>query len=250
MMKTQQILLIPVFCLLTTFLTCCTPKPATQHAADPHDHGSEAAGASFQEGKGIALLDETKQAIGLELAEVTEQALQPSLNLTAQVYRAATESSRIYGQEQTGYAYATALVSPEAGAQLQPGQKFALGTVWKVDQTQLPVLGQVEVLLALPNAEKNLAVGAFIEVKIPLGTASQKVVSIPRTAVLQTATGTFAFVKNAGFLLRTEIKTGAENQEIVEVTEGLYEGDTIAVKPVEALYLIELRSTKGGGHCH
>jgi hypothetical protein len=246
-----RFLITASFYLLASFLLIsCGNKPETQSAADPHDHGSEAAGASFQEGKGIALMEETKQAIGLELAEVAEQTLQPSITLTAQVYRLASETSRRYGQERTGFAYGTTLVSPETAAQLQPGQKFAMGTVWKVDRTQLPVLGQVEVLLELANPDHSLAVGAFIEVQIPLGTASQKVVSIPRSAVLQTSIGTFAFVENAGFLLRTEIKTGAENQEFIAITDGLYEGDTIAVKPVEALYLIELRSTKGGGHCH
>jgi hypothetical protein len=41
-----------------------------------------------------------------------------------------------------------------------------------------------------------------------------------------------------------------ETPDRVEVSGGLYEGDTIAVRPAERLYLIELRATKGGGHSH
>jgi hypothetical protein len=30
----------------------------------------------------------------------------------------------------------------------------------------------------------------------------------------------------------------------------LLEGDTVVTRPVQTLYLIELRATKGGGHSH
>ena len=36
----------------------------------------------------------------------------------------------------------------------------------------------------------------------------------------------------------------------VEITDGLLAGDQVVTKPVETLWLIELRATKGGGHSH
>jgi hypothetical protein len=225
------------------------------------DHGAEAAGATYQEGKGIGLSEETRKSLGLELMEVGEREMWPSQTLTAQVYRSAAEASRTYGREREGNAYATALISKELATQFKPGQKLTFfskdvadashdGLIWKIDMAQVSVLGKAEALLELPDPDRSLAVGTFIEAQVPIGTTPQKWVSIPRSAVLETSTGSYAFVQNGSFLLRTEIKTGALTHEYIEITDGLYEGDTIAVKPVETLYLIELRATKGGGHCH
>lgn len=238
---------------------------------DGHDHGHsdgkeegqgmEAGGAIYREGRGIELPEETRKSIGLELVEVGEREVWPHQTLTAQVYRSAAETSRTHGREREGNAYATALVSKEQAGLLKPGQKLTFrcregedsahdGVVWKIDTAQLPVLGKAEALLELPDGDRSLAVGAFIEASVPIGGSPQKGVGIPHSAILETSTGKYAFVQNGDSLLRTEIKTGAGNGEYVEVVEGLYEGDTIAVKPVETLYLIELRATKGGGHCH
>ena len=110
-------------------LAACGPKQP-EHSADDghghgegdhHDHGEEAAGARYAEGKGIALLDETKKAIGLELAEAEEREIAPIVPLEAQVYRAANEPSRP-GGEQSGSAYATALVSPALADNLKGGE--------------------------------------------------------------------------------------------------------------------------------
>jgi multidrug efflux pump subunit AcrA (membrane-fusion protein) len=49
---------------------------------------------------------------------------------------------------------------------------------------------------------------------------------------------------------RTAVKTGAEADGLVEITDGLLEGDSVVTKPVESLYLVELRAVKGGGHSH
>lgn len=267
----HRLILTTGFCILTTLLfTNCGRKenagvvsqnPEEEGKGGHDDHGSEAAGATYQEGKGIALLEETKKSLGLELADVGEQSVWPKVSLTAQVYRAASEASRTYGHERQGNAYATALVSQEMAVQLKPGQKFTFvcknsadanheGVVLKIDQAQVAILGKAEALLELPDPDQSLTVGAFVEAGVPIGSAPQKMLGIPHSALLETSTGTYAFVQNGGFLLRTEIKTGARNNDTIEVTEGLYEGDTIAVKPVEALYLIELRATKGGGHSH
>lgn len=224
------------------------------------DHDDDSAGATYQEGKGIGLSEETQKSLGLELAEVSEQELTPTRSLMAQIYRAAAESPRLHGKERTGNAYATALVPMELKEKFASGKKLSFmpknktdspreGSVWKIDSTQTALLGKVEVLLELPDREHALAVGDFVEAQIPLDD-KRKTLVIPRSALLETSTGRYAFVRNGDFLLRTEVKAGTQTDDSIEITEGLYEGDTIVVKPVEALYLIELRATKGGGHSH
>jgi multidrug efflux pump subunit AcrA (membrane-fusion protein) len=73
---------------------------------------------------------------------------------------------------------------------------------------------------------------------------------VPGSAVLETVYGPFVYVANGRALLRTAVRLGARRGGDVEITDGLYGGDQVAVRPVETLYLIELRATKGGGHSH
>ncbi len=264
---------VGIFSILFLFLSACHQRSEEKekHAsheeekkpeqADGHDHGSEAVGASYEEGKGITLLDETKKSLGLEIIEVMENPLQPMIHLNGQIYRIASESSKIYGQEKQGNAYATALISEEQARELKGGQKISVllknekiqrveGGVLKIDLTQVASLGKAEALLELPDPDQRWSLGSFIEIEVPLGTGPRPLLSIPHSAVLETSTGKYVFVQNGDFLLRTEIRTGLQSEALIEIVEGLYEGDAIVVKPVEALYMIELRSTKGGGHCH
>lgn len=236
-------------------ITGCGSKE-THEQQKPHtDHnGEEGQGATYVEGKGISLHEQTRTSIGLELLEVSEKSIISVTLITAQVYRSATEPTRKYSGEKTGIAYATGLVSEQIAAQLHEGQEFIFhtgrsGTVWKINRNQSDILGKVEVLLSLPDPEGTLAIGTFVEAKISSGGNHQEVISIPQSALLETATGTFVFAQNGEALLRTAVETGQSNGTQIEIISGLYEGDVIA-KPVETLYMIELRATKGGGHCH
>jgi multidrug efflux pump subunit AcrA (membrane-fusion protein) len=76
------------------------------------------------------------------------------------------------------------------------------------------------------------------------------VLAVPRSALLDAATGTFVYVVNGDHYLRTPVKTEARSADFVEITDGLYAGDVVVVSPVEQLWLAELRLTKGGGHSH
>ncbi|MCI0666370.1 MAG: hypothetical protein L0220_35425, partial [Acidobacteria bacterium] len=205
----------------------------------------------------IMLLDETKKALGLEFAEAQERELAPVVSLEAQVYRSAAEPSRP-GGEQTGFAYATALVNPTLVERLENGESAVLKThdaaykavVWRIDPIAKDALNSVEVILQIPDPENALKVGEFVSGSVTQSGAVSMVITVPQSAVLETAAGKFAFVQNGDYLLRTPITTGAESADYVEITDGLYAGDVVAVKPVETLYLIELRATKGGGHGH
>jgi multidrug efflux pump subunit AcrA (membrane-fusion protein) len=253
---------------LSLDIPACGAKPSEHSATDGpareendqhggHHHGDEAAGARYVEGKGISLLDETKKAIGLELSEAGDRKLAPLVTLEAQVYRAATEPSRP-GGEQTGSAYATAFVDPPVAEKLKGGESATLeahetsyeARVWRIDPVSKEALNNVEVILEIPDPGNTLHLGKFVSGSLIESGAEQTVLTIPRSAVLETATGKFAFVENGDYLLRTAVTTGVENGDYAEITDGIYAGDIVASKPVETLYLIELRATKGGGHSH
>ena len=110
-------------------------------------------------------------------------------------------------------------------------------------------LGEVEIVVGVFNAGSVLKEGAFVPARIALP-AKEGTPSIPKSSLLRTAEGTFAYVVNGDAYLRTPVKLGAEGEEWIEVADGLLAGDEVVTKPVETLWLIELRATKGGGHSH
>ncbi len=221
------------------------------------DHDGEAEGARFVEGKGIDLLEETSKAIGLELEEAHERKLTAKIRIEARIYRTAGEPARP-AAEQPEFAYATAYVNSAAAEQLKPGDSAVLkigdsefpARLWRVDTSSNAAIGSSEAILEIPDPKKLLRVGDFASGSVTLSGGTSEIIAIPRSAVLETIAGTFVFVRNGDYLLRTPVTTGAGNDGHIEITDGLYAGDIVANNPVETLYLIELRATKGGGHCH
>jgi len=225
---------------------------------DGHGHKEEEPGASFKEGKGIKLSDEATKALEVTVAEVASRQLNPSVKITAQVYRTSKEIGG--SSERSGFAYASAFVDGHVAKLLKVGEAIKVSipgaaseiaaTLKTVDSSLVTSTDKAEVIAEIPDSSNQLTMGEFITVILPESATSQEVVAVPFSAVLDTAAGKFVYVQNGDFLLRTPVKTGPATDDFIEITEGLYEGDTIAVTGAESLYLIELRSTKGGGHSH
>ena len=158
-----------------------------------HDRGEEASGARYAEGKGITLLDETKEAMGLEVAEAEERKLAPVVPLEAQVYRAADEPSRP-GGERSGSAYATAFVNPRLAERLKGGESATLKThgasyearVWRIDPVSTEAVNNVEAILQILDPQNTLKVGEFVSGSAIESGAEETVLTIPRSAVLDT----------------------------------------------------------------
>lgn len=76
-----------------------------------------------------------------------------------------------------------------------------------------------------------------------------EVTAIPAAALLRTVRGDFVYAVNGDRLLRTPVKTGASHDGWIEIAEGLYDGDRLAVAAVRALWLAELQAVNGGVGC-
>jgi len=195
-----------------------------------HDHGDEEAGGSarFEAGRGLALAPETVTAIGLTTARVESRPLAATAEITATVFDAGSP------------ARASAL------APLAIADAFASDPrVLAVHRDTLNALGQVELIVAAPA---SATVGATFTLE--LRTPARETLSVPRAAVLRTATGVFVYVQHGEHWLRTPVTAGASEGEFTAITDGLAAGDTVAATAVEHLWLTELRLTKGGGHSH
>ena len=74
----------------------------------------------------------------------------------------------------------------------------------------------------------------FVEVRIAIG-AKEDVLVIPRKAILYKQNRTYVFVMNRNQVSQREISLGLTEEDEVEVTNGLAEGDVIVVVGVEGL---------------
>ena len=238
--------------------------------SDGHDHGKEKAegkdghgheeeaptGASFKPGKGVMLTEETRQSLGVETTEVTERKLPLELRFTTQVFGENHKPSAT----ETGHAECTCkasgLIAQTRAALLRAGQPVRLtpksgealsGIVLGVSKAL--ALGDAEVVIDITNAGAKLKPGEFLSATVAIPRA-ESVAVVPKSAVLRSAEGTFVYTVNGDAYFRTAVKTGAEAEGFVEITDGLFAGDAVVTKPVEKLWLIELRATKGGGHSH
>lgn len=210
---------------------------------------SETAGKglpSFKEGKGLSLSEETRRFIGLEIAEVSERKLAGRVTTEVQVYQTASN-----------LVYAIGLISREQAKLLQPGQSASLATkdgkgsngkLVRVDEQVQSASGQVELIVEIPGTEKEYARGTFLTATFKAA-KEENVTVIPRSALLRAAEGDFVYTVNGDHLTRTAVKVGADSGDFIEITDGLYSGDKVAVKPVQTLWLTELRFVKGGAAC-
>jgi len=216
-------------------------------------------GVTFNSKKGLLVPPATARFIGLQVADVEERKVASLFQFSARVYRAASEA-QIASLERSGplAAMVSGNVSPVDAAKLSEGQAVSVqseaagvslpGRIVTLKRELEKASGQVEVLLAISDAQHPPAAGAFVSVTVPLG-GEKGVVSVPRSSVFRTTEGDFVYTVSGDHYMRAAVKLGVVNQEFAEVTDGLYAGDQIVTQPVMTLWLAELQSLRGGKAC-
>jgi multidrug efflux pump subunit AcrA (membrane-fusion protein) len=144
----------------------------------------------------------------------------------------------------------------EKTALLQPKQPVTLKTSRGerldgfVVAVQKPLAhGEIEIIVGVTTAGTELKDGEFVSATISVP-RNEPVIVIPRSALLRTVEGTYVYAVNGDAYYRTAVTVGSSTDDKLEVIDGLYAGDRVVAKPVETLWIIELRATKGGGHSH
>lgn len=265
MKSARLIILVQVAGLCSFLLVGCGKKneathdPSKEEAGekDAHGHGEEApAGASFKAGKGVILTDETRTILGVEVVDVTEQKLPKEFTFNVQVF-GEKHHHQLNPQDHSGCdVHASGLVSSNAAVGVKAGQLVnilkatnivAAGVVLNVQKAL--ALGESEIVVGISNAATTLKAGEFVSASITQP-REEVVTVVPKSAVLRTSEGEFVYAVNGDAYFRTAVKVGSQGAGFVEITDGLLAGDRVVTKPVETLWLIELRATKGGGHSH
>ncbi len=213
-------------------------------------------GASFKTGKGITLKEETSKILGLEIVDVTEELLPEIVRLNIQIF---TETHRLtdLNIDHTDCQFhgsgflpsdKAALVKPKQAVEFQTSRGETLKGF--VVALQKPLThGEIEIIVGVTTAGSQLKDGEFVNATISVP-RNDPITVIPSSALLRTVTGTYVYAVNGAAYYRTAVTVGGSAEGKIEITDGLYAGDRVVAKPVETLWIIELRATKGGGHCH
>jgi membrane fusion protein, copper/silver efflux system len=119
-----------------------------------------------------------------------------------------------------------------------PGERFN-GRVEYVNPTLNAESRTLRVHVHLTNPGLRLKPGMYATIHLT-GAAGEPILSVPRTAVLETGTRTLVFVKRAdGALEPRTVVPGAANGERISIVRGLSPGDTVVAS---ATFLIDAES--------
>jgi hypothetical protein len=231
-------------------LTGCGSKEPAERAESQSENASSGIGVSFNAKSGLLVPAETAKFIGLEFVDVAEQKIASTSRFIAQVYRIDSAGTN-------ATAWGSAFVNKDEIEGLSDGQSL---TIKRSDGE--PLAGKlkglarrigkqsdaIELIVEISNALQQLRLGDHVEVVALIGKAKVGI-AIPCTALLQTLEGDFVYTVSGERLVRTAVKVGVLNDKFAEITDGLYEGDKVAVKPAMTLWLAELQSIRGGKAC-
>jgi RND family efflux transporter MFP subunit len=94
--------------------------------------------------------------------------------------------------------------------------------------------GTVKVTVEVVDNSLRLQPGMFVEVRIAIGT-KENVLVIPRKAILYKQNKSYVYVMNRRQVSQREVLLGLLEEDLVEVTQGLDEGEVIVIVGVEGL---------------
>jgi len=266
MNRLRFIALLPALFVAASLFVGCGHKDGDGHDHDKqkahakddgHGHGKESpSGASFKAGKGVLVTEETKKILGVEVADVAERKLPNQIRFTVQVF-GEKHHHRLNQEDHSGCdVHGSGFLSTNTAAVVKAGQPVHLfkdtnsplvGVVLAVQKAL--ALGESEIVIGISNATAALKSGEFVPARISVP-RDEAVAAIPQSALLRTSEGSFVYAVNGNAYFRTAVKTGVEADGWIEITDGLLAGDQVVTKPVQTLWLIELRAVKGGGHSH
>jgi cobalt-zinc-cadmium efflux system membrane fusion protein len=112
----------------------------------------------------------------------------------------------------------------------------------------------IPVKAAINNDQGKLKVGMFADLEIISDRASQPVIAVPIASVIESNNKQLVFVQNGTKYQPVEVKLGRTSGDLVEVQEGLFEGDLVVTQRANQIYAQSLRGdaqeNKGNSNDH
>ena len=201
---------------------------------DLHDHENETSTVRIDEEHGLELSEEIVNALEVKTQKIEIRDLNVQIILSGQV---------IVNVPRTRV---NVKVPPERFEALK---SFSAkhGKLIIADSLPGKVSGLADLVYELGESQ-NAALGEFVNIE--LQQHRNTVLTIPESAVLETINGEYVYVASGESFRRVKVKTSVGSEGLLEILEGVKDGESVVVSPVVQLWLIELKLTKGGGHSH
>ena len=230
--------------MLTLALAGCQPK-SSESVANEASPESVALGPQYTAKNGLRVPEDPRRSLGVKYVEVTEQKVPATLAVQLRVYQTGKDSI-----------LASATVTPEEAKALKRGQAVRArsngasltGKVTRVNDELQKATGMAELLVEFAGLPDVSAISAFLSASVDMDSAVT-VVAIPRSALIECSDGHSVYTVSGTYLVRTPVKVGAMNGDLVEIKDGLYAGDQVVLQPVMSLWMTELAAVKGGQAC-
>lgn len=200
--------------------------------ADGHGHAGH--GAEYDKAKGIELPAKMSAELGIELQTPQRRHLRQTRSFQAVIISLSpkTASAKIRLNE------------AESMEKFVPTKAKLL----RKDYSLSGSTGFVEFVFELQYDTAPREIGNFVSVD----TSSEKTaeITLPNSALLDSAKGKFVYVFKDGYFKKTAVKTGIDDGNFCEITKGILASDKIVVASANRLRLLELRLVNGGSHSH
>lgn len=117
----------------------------------------------------------------------------------------------------------------EIRSDIFPNEIFK-GTISRINPTINPSSRTFEIEVKIPNANEKLRPGMFVRAKILLGKTDG--ILVDRAAILKQigTSAYYAFIVKNNIAKRIDVKIGKEFDSVIEITNGLSEGDYLVTK--------------------
>lgn len=89
--------------------------------------------------------------------------------------------------------------------------------------------------VAITDDTSELRQGFHVSLEVKI-VGAEKLPVVPHTAILDEGEVSVCYVLSGGKLERREVKTGAMNDELIQITEGVTKDELVVVSPDESMH--------------
>lgn len=114
------------------------------------------------------------------------------------------------------------------------GVSGAEGIVTVAGEAKNPATGMYTVKVAISDADEKIKDGMIADVVLTTGTVSD-VLIVPQSSILTAGDETYVYVAEGNTAVKKVITTGLSNENVIEVTSGLNEGEQVITEGKEFL---------------
>lgn len=112
------------------------------------------------------------------------------------------------------------------------------GVITSIDPVADPITKKVKIKITFDNKDKQLIPGTFVDITIPLENiekTTENSIFVPLRSVIISQNENFVFVNNNGIAKKLCIKIGKTEGALVEIIEGLNDGDELIIEGAKNL---------------